>query len=357
MLRYLKQLTGIIVLILTFFFLLFVINQTVQLVSYAGNVSPVLGRVVLYALLLIYAGIIIIPLLWIGRMPRALFPPEQTDGAAYHDYLCKLSRRLSQNPHLKGLTVDAGDISSLERALKVLDEKADEKIKAGAANVFIMTAISQYGALDALIVLLAQFRMIWQVTTLYHQRPTLKELTYLYSNVLATAFLASKIENLEILEEQLEPVIASVMGSSLSALTPAFTAAANIVTNAVIQGSANAFLTLRVGVITKMYCASLTRPEKGAIRRSAAFQAASLLGKVLSASAYTVSKIVFKAATKAGTRPLRHGQEFIVSASQNAWDASKKAGKKGAELAAGLSDMLKQKKANLLRQKEEEGEK
>lgn len=327
--RSVKQLIFLAALILALLFILFVISQTAQVVNLASTVNPVLGQVVLVVLLLIYAAVVIVPLVWVGRMPRTLLSPEEAAGQAYKDYLYKLSRRLSKNPHLAcaDADIDPEDPSTIEEALKSLNGKADEHIKTAASNVFVMTAISQYGALDAFIVLLAQVRMVWQVTTLYNQRPTLRELVYLYSNVFATAFLASRIENMDLLEDQLEPVIASIMGSSLSSLTPAFNTAATIVTNSIIEGSANAFLTLRVGVITKMYCSSLVKQEKKRLRRTAAVQAASMLGKVLSESAYTVTKIVFRATRKASARPFRYGQDMLTKTTQNTWNASKNAGK------------------------------
>lgn len=312
MYKYVKQLMGLAVLVLAILFMLFVINQTAQIVNLAGSVNPVLGQVVLFVLLILYAAIIIVPVVWMAKMPRPLFPPVSTAGEEYREYITRLGHRLAKNPHLEGVSIVADDPASVEGALGVLNKKADERIKSAASNVFIMTAISQYGALDAIIVLIAQFRMVWQVTTLYNQRPTLRELIYLYTNVFATAFLASRIENLNLLEDQLEPVIASIMGSSLSSLTPAFSTAATVVTNSIIQGSANAFLTLRVGVITRMYCSSLTKQEKGQLRRAAAVQAASMLGKVLGESAYTVSRIVFKAAARAGKRPFRYGHDIIT---------------------------------------------
>ena len=326
MLRSLKQIVVLAAIILAFLFVVFVINQTTQLVQLAATISPVFAQVVFYSILVFYAVVIVVPLLWISRMPRALLPPERTDSQEYQAYICKLGYRLSQNPSLAGTKVDPEDLKSIEISLKALNTKADEQIKSTASSVFIMTAISQYGALDALIVLLAQFRMIWQVTTLYNQRPNLKELATLYGNVFATAFLASRIENLDLLEDQLEPVIASIMGSSLSSFTPAFTTVATVVTNSIIEGSANAFLTLRVGLITKLYCASLTRQEQKQLRRIAAVQAASLLGKILSESAFTVTKTVFKAAARAGTRPFRYGQEFLTRTTKSTWDASRSAG-------------------------------
>ena len=345
MLKSIKHIILLAAIVLAFLFFVFVINQTAHLVHLADNLSPVFGQVVLYALLIFYGAVIIVPLIWIVKMPRAIFPPEHIDSEEYKAFIRKLGRRLSQNPSLAGTKVDPQDLKSVEVSLKILDTKADEHIKSTASSVFIMTAISQYGALDAFIVLLAQFRMIWQVTTLYNQRPNLKELATLYSNVFATAFLASRIENLDLLEDQLEPVVASIMGSSLSSFTPAFTTAATVMTNAVIEGSANAFLTLRVGVITKLYCASITMQEKKQLRRVAAVQAAALLGKVLSESTYTVSKTIFKAAARAGTRPFRYGQDLVTRATRSTWDASKNAGKstmkKSEGFVNGLTDAVR----------------
>lgn len=325
--RYVKLFILLVALVLSVLFVLFVINQTAQVVGLAGTVSPVLGRVVLFGLLAVYAASVIVPLVWVGKMPRALIPPEKAEGDAYQEYLDRLGKRLAKNPRVEQTQVDPTDVSTIEAALKELESKADVHIQSAASNVFIMTAISQYGALDAFIVMLAQLRMVWQVTTLYYQRPAFRELVYLYSNVFATAFLASRIENMDLLEDQLEPVIASIMGSSLSSLTPAFNTAANIVTNSIIEGSANAFLTLRVGMITKEYCSSLVKQEKRQLRRAAAVQAASMLGKVLSESAYTVTKVVFKAARRASTRPLRYGQDLFTKTTKNTWDASKNMGK------------------------------
>ncbi len=334
MYRYIKHLIFLVALLLVILFFLFVINQTAQVVALAGAVNPVLGQFVLYTLLILYSAIIIIPIIWMFRMPRALLPPERAEGEEYREYIYRLGHRLTKNPHLKGVNIVPGEQFSVEEALKVLNNKADERIKSTASSVFIMTAISQYGALDALIVLLAQFRMVWQVTILYNQRPNLREIIYLYSNVFATAFLASRIENLNLLEDQLEPVIASIMGSTLSSFTPAFNTAANVVTNSIIQGSANAFLTLRVGVITKMYCSSLTKQEKGQLGRAAAVQAASMLGKVLGESAYTVSKIIFRAAARASKRPFRYGQDVLTRTTKSTM-------KKSEEFVNDLSGVVK----------------
>ncbi len=341
--NHVRRIILLVALLLTVLFILFVINQTAQVVNLASTLHPFLGQVVLFILLIFYAALIIFPLVWAFKMPPALIPPEKEEGEEYKRYVENLGLRLAQNPHLEGLPVDPQDTSSIEKALAKLNEKADENIKSASSNVFIMTAISQYGALDTFIVLIAQFRMLWQVMTLYNQRPNLREILYLFSNVFATAFLASRIENIDILDDQLEPVIATIMGSSLTSLTPAFSATSTIVVNSVIQGSANAFLTLRVGIITKMYCSSLTRQEKSTLRRAAAVQAASMLGKVLGESGQTVSKIILRAAGRAGVKPFRYGQDLITKTGQSTWKAGKYTVKKGGGFVQDVTSLLKQK--------------
>ncbi len=336
-----KKLVILVVIFLTVVFVLFVINQTNQAVSLAAGLHPLLGQIVLYTLLAVYAAAILIPLVAIMKKPAVLFPPEETEGEVYRAYIEKLAVRLKKNRHIETAHINSEDMDSIEEALRALNNKADESIKSAAANVFVMTAISQYGALDAVIVILAQFRMIWQVTLLYNQRPSLRELTYLYGNVFATAFLATRIENLDLLEDQLEPVIASIMGSSLSSLTPAFNTAANVITNSIIQGAANAYLTLRVGVITKNYCASLTRKDRSRLRRIAAAQAAALLAKVLAESTYKVTRAVIRATAKTGKRPFRYGHGIVTKSSRKSWDAGKTTYRKSEELAKRFGSSLK----------------
>ncbi len=341
MFEYIKKLMVVGLVFLALIFILFIINQTNQVVGLAAGVHPVLGQIVLYGLLVIYAVAIVIPLVAILKRPTTLFPPADTDSDDYRLYIQKLAARLKGNPYLKEAAVEAGDLGSVEAAINELNEKADERIRESASHVFVMTAISQYGALDAIIVILAQFRMIWQVTMLYNQRPTLRELTYLYGNVFATAFLATRLENLDILEDQLEPVIASAMGSSLSSLTPAFNTAANIITSSILQGSANAYLTLRVGVIARNYCASLVRQERSQIRRNAAIQAAAMLAKVLGESTYKVSRAVIRATAKTSKRPFRYGHGLVTRSSKKTWDAGKTTLQRSGELAKKFGGALK----------------
>ena len=188
---------------------------------------------------------------------------------------------------------------SIQAALRILDAHVNGIIKKTASTVFVSTAVSQNGRLDALMVLAAQTQMIWQVARVYNQRPSLRDMIQLYSNVGATVFVASQIEDLD-LTEQVEPVIKAAISGSLVSLVPGITHISSIVTHSILEGTANAYLTLRVGVICRTYCASLTAFDRKSARRYASVTAAAMVGSIVGESAAKVAKAILAAAKKAG---------------------------------------------------------
>ncbi len=272
------------------FFILFVINQTAQVVQLAEKVAPSFGNLVFWGLLIIYAVLILVPVFLFLRLPKSLTPPKSEDGPGFIAHLEALKKRLASNSHLKGMELLSR--KDVEEALSILGKKSDEIIRQTASTVFISTAISQSGRLDAFLVLSAQSRMIWRIARLYYQRPTLRDLIQLYANVAGTAFLASEFEDIDI-SEQVEPVLSSTLGA-LAATIPGIQLAASILVNSVLTGTANAFLTLRVGIIARRYCGSLVLAEKRALRRAASAEAAKLLGSIVGQGTTRLSKAVWK---------------------------------------------------------------
>ncbi len=166
----------------------------------------------------------------------------------------------------------------MEAALSSLDDASNEAIKSAGSRVFFATAISQFGALDAMLVLGVQSKLIWDVSHVYYQRPTIRDLVYLYANVMSTAFLATELDDAD-LSEQIQPVLTSVLGSA-AGVVPGLQAATALFVNSVVSGTANAYLTLRVGIIAREYSRALVRPRKAALRKSAVVQAAGMLGSI-----------------------------------------------------------------------------
>jgi len=279
--------TGILILLL---FILFVINQTAQVVQLAGKVTPSFGNLVFWTLLIIYAILIFIPVFLFLSLPKSLTPPKSEDAPELSAYLAALKKRLASNSHVKGM--ELSNRQHVEEALSILGKKSDEIIRQTASTVFISTAISQSGRLDAFLVLSAQSRMVWRIARLYYQRPTLRDLIQLYANVAGTAFLASEFEDVDI-SEQVEPVLSSTLGA-LAVAIPGVQLAASILVNSVLTGTANAFLTLRVGIIARRYCGSLVVAEKRTLRRTASAEAAKLLGSIVRQGTTKLSKALWK---------------------------------------------------------------
>jgi len=263
--------------LILFLFIIFVINQTVQLVVFGERIHPLLGNIILCGLLLIYSLCVLIPIYLFIKMPAPLTPPQSETSPEFPAHLNKIAKRLSKNS-LVGRSVIASK-DDVERALQVLDGNADEVIKKTASRIFITTAISQNGKLDGLIVLSAQSKLVFEIARIYYQRPTIRNLLNLYANVALMVFFASELEDVD-LSEYIQPILTGLLGSAAGTL-PGFQVASIFLVSSVLSGSSNAFLTLRVGAISKRYCRSLVIPSKKEIRHSATLEATKLLGSIV----------------------------------------------------------------------------
>ena len=263
-----------------------IVNETNQLVQFATQFDERLGRLVFWGLITLYAVLIITPIVLFFRLPKALIPPDDETSPAFEKHLSLLKARLKTNPRTKDLALETRE--DIEKAIDVLDAQSEDIIKDTASQVFISTAVSQNGNLDAMLVLSAQSRMVWQVAHVYYQRPALREMAQLYANVISTAFIAGELDDIEI-GEQVAPIAANALGSILGAI-PGLQNMISIATNCILSGTANAFLTLRVGMITRQYCNALVTRDKSLIRKSAIAEASKLLGSTVSAGAKRVTK-------------------------------------------------------------------
>ena len=289
----------------TIIVLIVIVNQLVQFSEVLSRISPVLGHISLGLFLSVLLLAVLTPVYLYVKLPGPLIPPKESDGASHDEYIKKLAKRLSSNP-----VVEAGHVEGLEdvkSVIKQLDEKSDLSIKRSANRAFITTAISQNGALDALFILGLQFRLIWEIAHIYEQRPSLKDLSFLYTNVLVTAFIASSIDEAEYYE-----IVESSMSQGIGSVLSMVPGTALIV-NSAITGSSNAFLTLRIGKVTQQYCGSLVRQERQTVRNSATAKAAKMLAGIV----YEGSK---KLVRYMGSAPLRLASKPFTRKEKNKED-------------------------------------
>lgn len=267
-----------------------------------ATVSLIAGALVL---------LMVVPVVQLARLPRALVRPPHRHGAKWNRYLIRYADRLLGNERIRegyagretlAEARNAGNPEVLEgelqAALAHLDRQAARVVAEHAAAVFTSTAISQSGRLDTAIVVSAQVRMVRDVARIYYQRPHLRELTALYANVGTAAFLAGEIQDSELLAVLGAPVTAGItsflpVGKSDPLVS--------LLINSLLEGSANAFLTLRVGVLARRSCGLRPERDRRLLARSASVEAAGLLGTVVSAGSARVASLTRKLVVKRAT--------------------------------------------------------
>ena len=205
-----KRWVTIISLAIIFAFLVFFFGKMADLVRLLYTVNETLGRIAFFLAISIGLGVIVIPGYLFFRIPKPLIPPQENSGPDHERHLNLIRNRLAANPLLK--TMPLTTLADLEAAIGTLNCEAEKIAGVWAKRVFLGTALSQNGVLDMLVVLGAHITMIRQIAGLYYQRPTPRDLLYLYATVAGTAFLSYTLEEID-LAEQVEPMIESAMGA------------------------------------------------------------------------------------------------------------------------------------------------
>jgi hypothetical protein len=299
----------------------------------AAAVHPV-GWVVGGLLAAALGLLVIYPILQVVRLPRTIAPPRVRSGSGWERYVRRYARHLARNRRLKEThAVSATDLErEVEDALKVLDRRAEAVVRRHAAVVFTTTAVSQSGRLDTVIVLSAQFRMIKEVAEVYYQRPGIRDLWRLYANVGASGFVAGEIQDSELLAVLGAPVSAGITSFiPVAGASPLVT----LLVNSLLDGSANAFLTLRIGVLARRYAGLRIETDRRLMARSAALESAALLGGVVGQGAGRVAqltrRLIMDRAARGTTRAAKGIAGAGVSLFEKVMGLAEKAGTAAAE--------------------------
>lgn len=289
---------GLLVLLLIIAF-----NNVIQISSFMSGIHPLLGQITLVVLLLLLISLFLLPFISFLSYRKAMPIPEDENSPEFILYLKETRKRLQKNKYLKEIDfqfLEGPDLKDqIIRAYEILGKKSRVLVKSKATGVFLSTAISQNGVLDSFFVLGTLTKMLWEISRIYEERPSITRLASLYGNVAATVLMARGIEDMDLLDEQIEPLIASILGGGMATLVPGAVMATNLVVNSITEGSVNALLTLRVGCIAERYLGSVTTPERKALRRSATLEACGMLGEVMKDNTVLILKAFAKGAKNA----------------------------------------------------------
>ena len=264
----------LIVLTLALFMLCLNINQGIA--SFVSAFFPQSIPFVHGGLWLLELGLVF--WLWrglFGGNANLRFPKDPTPEQR-EEFTKAITARLRRNPHLNHKELDHNSPEFLPQALEQLKTKADLEIKRTAERVFLATALSQNGRIDALIVFAVLCRLVWRISRLYNQRPHPSEILNLYGAVVTSTFVALSFEELDIATE-----ISVGFGEAFHAMAPAAVSgsvplvgtALQKFTSSAIDGAANGYLALRTGIICRnayMYSViGQERPARATVYREA----------------------------------------------------------------------------------------
>jgi len=219
-----------------------------------------------------------------------------------------------------GLPKEEDCEKQLIKAYELLDKKSDEIITTRARTVFLTTAFSQNGKLDFFFVLSNQIKLIRELTDLNRNRPSIKELYKIYSNVFFNAIGADMISEADITSH-----VTQVMSGTVMTNIPYATATCSIIASSVLEGSANGFLTLRVGYLTTGLLSN--KHDELGLRNNASLKATTKFSGLLVEVVKTITTYV----TGALGSKIKNAGESVVENSMKAAETVVDTGKQTAE--------------------------
>jgi len=173
-----------------------------------------------------------------------------------------------------------------------IKQNIDKLVYTSARDLLFMTAISQSSFMDSMMVLINNFRMIKKIIILCGFRPTFIRTCKLFINVFLTSLVADGMQKVQ---------ITSLLGLTVKGPI-------KYITDSTANGLTNAFLMLRIGMLTKQYLyAKDAKKQRFSLKTIATVEAVKLVPSLLS-SLITgpLSGLVsfFK-----GNAPLKEGEE------------------------------------------------
>lgn len=283
-------------------FVIIVLNQIFSIYNNLAQVNVFLGGAVAVLAIVLLLLVVGIPLYAIMKYPKMYIPPEDLTGVEYEEYKKHVIARLKRNKILRSMNyefvgeTDEEIISNAHARLKMVSM---ERIKDDANAVFLTTAVSQNGVLDGLSVLFTLGTMVYRIVEIYENRPDLSRLVYIYSQIASVVLIAGSIEDMDLIEEQLEPVLTSLLGSSILSAIPGAVGVTTLIMNSMVEGSVNALLTLRVGIVADRYMNSTGTMDKVTLRKGAFYEATGHLGSIIANNGVKIVKSITNAAKKA----------------------------------------------------------
>ncbi|MBN1478022.1 YcjF family protein [Candidatus Sumerlaeota bacterium] len=265
--------------------LLIFAGQTYNMYAMFSAWHPALGWLFLAAAAALVWWLIGMPILRFLHMPVALRPPElppreqglhATHLERHVKFICKYLQRQRRNSFLADhvdkidTAIETGQVlagaiktrgdEGLDESLRQvelfrrqqvdpillpLDEEAERIIRTEALGVGVATAVSLNGTLDALIVLWRNVNMVSRLARVYYGRPGPRGSLLILRDVSTVVLISNYLDNLT-------DTAGNLLGKWLGGI-------AAVVAGPLLNGGANAVMTLRLGYLARARCRSMQR--------------------------------------------------------------------------------------------------
>ena len=274
---------------------LFILSAGIYLVTLVAPVHPVLGWLAGLFLAMLFWAVVVYPLV---ALVAALFRTRRSWVAgswAHNRYLARLARQHRRYPVIDLALVATDKHNFLGEVYIQLREKSNDLMVEAAETIFYHTAISQSGRLDTMVLLGKQIALINNIADLYYPHARAKVLPSLYADVIEAALRPSNRGELN-LGSQIGPAL---IGASIVGAIPGANLVSILISDAVVQGSSNALITLRIGLLTRRFFHRALEGgsvDREAERHAVHKEAASMLEPLVEAASSALARIIWKTA-------------------------------------------------------------
>ncbi|MFA5466392.1 MAG: DUF697 domain-containing protein [Candidatus Izemoplasmatales bacterium] len=271
-----------------FFAVLVIVSSVLDLGERLTAIHPYLAYGFYVVAVVLFFLLVLRPLFLIVFSPTfsmdSLFTEEENARKNFQMYK-KVARNLVKEEFLSeaekaSLSASLEDPLLLKQSLGAVFDQTIKKelnkiIIQNAESIFLSTAISQNGRLDAVAVFVINLKLIKELVLKCGFRPSYPALGRLSFNVLSSAIIAESLEDINFNE------LFPTKGINALAELPFM----KTILGSLAQGVGNALLSLRVGIICRNYLfMNLKGMPKSKIRKLAFAEAIGLLPGVLATS-------------------------------------------------------------------------
>lgn len=271
-----------------FFLIMMMVSSVLQLGERLETISPYLAYAFYVVSAILFVLLILRPIVLVLASPtfsmESLFDEDQNARKNFLMYR-RVAKNIMDEPYLsdnerEALKASINDPIQLKATLsqvfdQTIKKELNKTIVKHAESVFLSTAISQNGRLDALAVVIINLKLIKELVIRCGFRPSYASLGRLSFSIMSSAVIADSLENVNLNE------LFPTKGLNLLSDLPFI----KTLTGSLAQGVGNALLSLRVGIITRNYLfMNLKGTQKKEIRKMAFGEAITLLPSVLAQS-------------------------------------------------------------------------